>query len=111
MAAVALRRRRHRKGKPRSTGPAGDKLMSAPMPALKSSTSGSRQHYEVAVVGAGQAGLAVGYFLARQGRRFVIVERAAEIAKAWRVRWTPTTPFTPRPARALPGLRFPATPG
>ncbi|TML42074.1 MAG: FAD-dependent oxidoreductase, partial [Actinobacteria bacterium] len=32
--------------------------------------------FEVAVVGAGQAGLAMGYFLARQGRRFVILERA-----------------------------------
>ena len=31
---------------------------------------------EVAVIGAGQAGLAIGYFLGRQGRRFVILERA-----------------------------------
>ena len=30
--------------------------------------------FDVAVVGAGQAGLAIGYFLARQGRRFVILE-------------------------------------
>ena len=29
---------------------------------------------DVAVIGAGQAGLAIGYFLARQGRRFVILE-------------------------------------
>jgi cation diffusion facilitator CzcD-associated flavoprotein CzcO len=28
---------------------------------------------DVVVVGAGQAGLAIGYFLARQGRRFVII--------------------------------------
>jgi 2-polyprenyl-6-methoxyphenol hydroxylase-like FAD-dependent oxidoreductase len=32
--------------------------------------------YDVAVVGAGQAGLALGYFLARQGRNFVILEAA-----------------------------------
>ena len=31
---------------------------------------------EVAVIGAGQAGLAIGDFLKRQGRRFVILERA-----------------------------------
>ena len=29
--------------------------------------------YEVVVVGAGQAGLAMGYCLVRQGRRFVIL--------------------------------------
>jgi cation diffusion facilitator CzcD-associated flavoprotein CzcO len=38
------------------------------------------KHLEVAVIGGGQTGLAVGYFLKRQGRRFVILERAAEIA-------------------------------
>ena len=80
------------------------------MAALKSSTNASRQHYEVAVVGAGQAGLAVGYFLARQGRRFVIVERAAEIAPAWRERWDSLTLFTPRRYSALPGLPFPGDP-
>ena len=52
-------------------------------------TNGSQSgdDVEVAVIGAGQAGLAMGYFLRRQGRRFVILERAAEIAPAWRERW------------------------
>jgi putative flavoprotein involved in K+ transport len=66
--------------------------------------------FEVALVGAGQAGLALGYFLARQGRRFVIVERAAEIAPAWRERWDSLTLFTPRRYSALPGLPFPGDP-
>lgn len=61
-------------------------------------------HHEVVVVGAGQAGLAIGYFLARQGRRFVILERDAEIAPAWRGRWDSLTLFTPRRYSALPGL-------
>ena len=30
--------------------------------------------YDVVVIGGGQAGLAIGYFLARQGRRFTILE-------------------------------------
>ena len=63
--------------------------------------------YEVVVVGAGQAGLAIGYFLARERRRFVILERAAEIAPAWRERWDSLTLFTPRRYSALPGLPFP----
>jgi putative flavoprotein involved in K+ transport len=66
--------------------------------------------YEVAVIGGGQAGLAMGYFLSRQGRRFVILERAAEIAPAWRARWDSLTLFTPRRYSALPGLPFPGDP-
>jgi putative flavoprotein involved in K+ transport len=66
--------------------------------------------YEVVVVGAGQAGLAMGYFLTRQRRRFVILERAAEIAPAWRERWDSLTLFTPRRYSALPGLPFPGDP-
>jgi putative flavoprotein involved in K+ transport len=65
---------------------------------------------EVAVVGAGQAGLAMGYFLKRQGRRFVIFERAGEIAPAWRERWESLTLFTPRRYSGLPGLPFPRDP-
>ncbi len=43
--------------------------------------------HEVIVVGGGQAGLAVGYFLVRQGRDFAILEAADEPAVAWRQRW------------------------
>jgi putative flavoprotein involved in K+ transport len=65
---------------------------------------------DVAVIGAGQAGLAIGYFLKRLGRRFVILERADEIAPAWRERWESLTLFTPRRYSALPGLPFPGDP-
>jgi putative flavoprotein involved in K+ transport len=74
------------------------------------SDDGSRQPLEVAVIGAGQAGLAVGYHLRRQDRRFVIFERGAEIAPAWRERWDSLTLFTPRRYSALPGLPFPGDP-
>jgi putative flavoprotein involved in K+ transport len=65
---------------------------------------------EVAVIGAGQAGLAMGNFLQRQGRRFVILERAGDLAPAWRERWDSLTLFTPRRYSALPGLPFPGDP-
>jgi putative flavoprotein involved in K+ transport len=68
------------------------------------------QEVEVAVVGAGQAGLAIGYYLARRGRRFVILDRGAEIAPAWRERWDSLTLFTSRRFSALPGLPFPGDP-
>jgi putative flavoprotein involved in K+ transport len=66
--------------------------------------------YEVVVVGAGQAGFAMGYFLRRQGRRLVILERAGQIAPAWRERWDSLTLFTPRRYSGLPGLPFPGDP-
>jgi putative flavoprotein involved in K+ transport len=72
--------------------------------------SQSADDVEVAVIGAGQAGLAIGYFLRRQGRRSVILERAAELASAWRERWDSLTLFTPRRYSALPGLPFPGDP-
>jgi putative flavoprotein involved in K+ transport len=66
-----------------------------------------REHREVVVIGGGQAGLAIGYFLAQQGRRFVILEAAAEPATAWRTRWDSIRLFTPVRYNSLPGLAFP----
>jgi putative flavoprotein involved in K+ transport len=66
--------------------------------------------YDVAVVGGGQAGLALGYFLARQGRRFVILEAAAEPAAAWRKRWDSLKLFTSARYDSLPGMPFPGDP-
>jgi putative flavoprotein involved in K+ transport len=63
--------------------------------------------YEVVVIGAGQAGLAMVFHLARQGVRFVILERADSIGPAWRERWDSLTLFTPRRYSSLPGLAFP----
>jgi putative flavoprotein involved in K+ transport len=65
---------------------------------------------DVVVIGAGQAGLAIGYFLARQGRRFVILEAADAVGAAWRDRWESLVLFTPRRYDALPGLAFPGDP-
>ena len=74
------------------------------------SHDGGAQHLDVAVIGAGQAGLAIGHLLSQQGRRFVILERANEIAPAWRERWDSLTLFTPRRYSALPGFPFPGDP-
>jgi putative flavoprotein involved in K+ transport len=65
---------------------------------------------EVAVIGAGQSGLAAGYHLAQAGRRFVILEGADSIGAAWRSRWDSLRLFTPRRYDGLPGLPFPGDP-
>jgi putative flavoprotein involved in K+ transport len=70
----------------------------------------SSRRFDVVVVGAGQAGLAMGYFLARQDRRFVILDGADSIGSAWRARWDSLTLFTPRRYDSLPGLAFPGGP-
>jgi putative flavoprotein involved in K+ transport len=70
----------------------------------------AQNRYDVAVIGAGQAGLAMGYELARQGHRFVILEAADSVGSAWRTRWDSLTLFTPRRNDALPGLEFPGDP-
>ena len=67
----------------------------------------AQNHYEVAVIGAGQAGLTMGYELAQQSRRFVILEAADSVGPAWRTRWDSLTLFTPRRYDSLPGLEFP----
>ena len=70
----------------------------------------AQNHYEVATIGAGQAGLTIGYELAQQGRRFVILESADSVGQAWRTRWDSLTLFTPRRYDSLPGLEFPGDP-
>jgi putative flavoprotein involved in K+ transport len=69
----------------------------------------SKRH-DVIVVGAGQAGLAIGYFLAQHGRDFTILEAAPEPAAAWRARWDSLKLFTSARYNSLPGLDFPGDP-
>jgi putative flavoprotein involved in K+ transport len=67
-----------------------------------------RERFDVVVVGAGQAGLSVGYHLRRQGLNFVILEGSARIGDQWRRRWDSLRLFTPAKFDGLDGMRFPA---
>lgn len=69
------------------------------------------ESYGTLVIGASQAGLAVGYHLARAGESFVIVDENPRIGDAWRNRWDSLRLFTPARYCALPGMRFPGPPG
>jgi putative flavoprotein involved in K+ transport len=77
---------------------------------VSAGSPGASDDGDVVVIGGGQAGLALGYFLARQGRRFTILEAAAEPAAAWRARWDSLKLFTPVRYDSLPGLAFPGDP-
>ena len=63
---------------------------------------------DTVVIGGGQAGLAVGYHLARQDRNFVILDAGNRTGDAWRSRWDSLRLFTPARYSSLPGMPFPA---
>ena len=68
------------------------------------------QHYETLVIGGGQSGLAVGYFLQQAGQSFAILERNERIGQGWRERWDSLRLYSPAARDGLPGMRFPAPP-
>ena len=70
----------------------------------------SRRDYETIDVGAGQAGLAAGYYLKRAGLDFTLLDAHARIGASWERRWASLKLFTPARYNALPGLKFPGEP-
>jgi putative flavoprotein involved in K+ transport len=58
------------------------------------------------VIGGGQAGLSVGYHLARRGLPFLILDANARIGDAWRNRWDSLRLFTPARYAGLDGMAF-----
>ena len=65
---------------------------------------------DVLVIGAGQAGLALGFHLKATGQHFLVVDRHDRIGESWRKRFDSLTLFTPRAYSALPGLPVPGDP-
>ncbi len=69
---------------------------------------GSSERCETVVIGGGQAGLAVGYHLARRQRSLMILDANERIGDSWRKRWDSLRVFTPARYSGLPGWSFPA---
>lgn len=63
------------------------------------------------VIGAGQAGLAIGKKLQDKGYNFVIVDSAKEIGASWLKRWDSLKLFTPTEFNHLDGFPFPMKDG
>jgi len=59
------------------------------------------------VIGGGQAGLSIGYELARRGISFVILDANKRVGDAWRKRWDSLRLFTPARYDSLSGMPFP----
>jgi putative flavoprotein involved in K+ transport len=65
------------------------------------------EQVEAVVIGGGQAGLAISYYLTQQGRTHVVLEQAAQVAPAWRHgRWDSFTLVTPNWSVRLPGFPY-----
>jgi putative flavoprotein involved in K+ transport len=76
--------------------------------APKSTAASTVERQETIVIGGGQAGLAMGYHLARLGLPFVILDGNARVGDSWRARWESMRLFTPARRDGLPGRPFPA---
>lgn len=60
--------------------------------------------WDVIVIGAGQAGLAAGYWLQQAGMKFLLLDRGLEVGDAWKTRYDSLKLFTPRTNSALHGM-------
>lgn len=76
-------------------------------PATDTTGTVSTTAVDTVIIGAGQSGLALGYYLAQQHRSFVILDAGARVGDAWRTRWDSLRLFTPAKYDGLPGLPFP----
>ncbi|MFB7708855.1 ArsO family NAD(P)H-dependent flavin-containing monooxygenase [Streptomyces sp. NPDC056105] len=66
---------------------------------------------DVVVIGGGQAGLAAGYHLRRQGVDFVILDAQSTPGGAWQHTWDSLHLFSPAAFSSLPGWLMPAQRG
>jgi putative flavoprotein involved in K+ transport len=76
-------------------------MNSAPLPAPPDFTT------DVLVIGAGQSGLAVGYYLRRAGLAFKLLDDQAVPGGAWPHGWNSLRLFSPADASSLPGWLMP----
>ena len=60
--------------------------------------------FDVIVIGGGQSGLAVGYYLRRSGLTYVILDNQHEPGGAWQHTWKSLRLFSPAQWSSLPGM-------
>ncbi|UJA77456.1 NAD(P)/FAD-dependent oxidoreductase [Bacillus cereus] len=59
---------------------------------------------DLIIIGAGQAGLTMGYYLKQEGYNFLLLEAGNRVGDSWRNRYDSLQLFTPRPYSSLPGM-------
>ncbi len=71
----------------------------------------AKDKFSTVVIGAGQAGLAAGYFLKKLNEDFIILDQVLQVGESWSQRWDSLRLFTPSQYDGLPGFPFPAIRG
>jgi len=67
------------------------------------------ERVETIVIGAGQAGLATGYYLAKFGRQVVVLDAVERVGDNWRSHWDSLRLYSLAKVCSLPGMPFPAS--
>ncbi|PTU28480.1 oxidoreductase [Bacillus subtilis] len=62
--------------------------------------------YDTIVIGAGQAGISIGYYLKQTGQRFLILDKSHEVGESWKDRYDSLVLFTSRMYSSLPGMHL-----
>ncbi|MGY1703997.1 flavin-containing monooxygenase [Geodermatophilus sp. SYSU D00697] len=70
-----------------------------------------QDHVDVLVIGAGQSGLSLAWYLQQRGTDFLLVDAGSRVGHAWSSRWDSLRLFSSAPYNSLPGLPFPAPAG
>jgi cation diffusion facilitator CzcD-associated flavoprotein CzcO len=69
----------------------------------------ANEHFDTAIIGGGQAGLAAAYHVKQRGRTPVVLDENERVGDSWRTRWDSLRLFTPAQYDGLPGWRFSCT--
>lgn len=62
--------------------------------------------YDTIVIGAGQAGLSIAYYLKQFNHNYILLDQGREVGESWKRRYESLILFTPRKYNALPGMSF-----
>ena len=71
---------------------------------------GATERFETVIIGAGQAGLSLGYHLIKRRRPFVILEASSRVGDVWRNRFDCLRLYSPARYDGLPGMPFTGDP-
>ncbi|MEG7357377.1 NAD(P)/FAD-dependent oxidoreductase [Bacillus inaquosorum] len=62
--------------------------------------------YDNIVIGAGQAGISIGYYLKQSNQKFIILDKSYEVGESWKDRYDSLVLFTSRMYSSLPGMHL-----
>ncbi|MFQ6321888.1 flavin-containing monooxygenase [Bacillus halotolerans] len=62
--------------------------------------------YDTIVIGAGQAGISIGYYLKQSDQKFIILDKSNEVGESWKDRYDSLVLFTSRMYSSLPGMHL-----